>query len=366
MKRILISFVLLFCSLSGVFADDFFPYGETNENMYYDTLGYGIGELLESGKCPSCVGYNVEDVYGSKSDDILLETDIDDITEQDYKYGLVRLHGLYDEIALPPYSSVDFLYWSKNMAGQEVNISAIKVFLSRKYSYLGDLRNVLYIDGVYESLPIKYIVWEYPREGVVKTYEGLGLIADGEGIVDGMRLDTAYVKSPLLFVKWEAEEIKEGVLVRVYVRNESDEILKDTVYTHREYLETRDYLANQEQVYEYVVDIAENGSLGYPGIYNPNIKKECVVRGEHMESNYVGDSPIVGGIREQDGGFLAYIGSRVKPYGYRFCVTRIPYTVYSSEIFLEVENETEEAEIVKVEQAPSDVLGVQELPKTAV
>ena len=42
--------------------------------------------------------------------------------------------------------------------------------------------------------------------------------------------------------------------------------------------------------------------------------------------------------------YLAYIGSRVKPYGIRFCVTRIPYTLYSGEILLPNNNQEEQEE----------------------
>jgi hypothetical protein len=376
MRKILLSVILLFSSFAYIYAEEFFPYGDIAKNKYYDTLGYSIGELLESKNCPNCIEYDIKNVFGTNTNDVLSGTHIDDITQPDPVYGLIRNHNIYDEVALPPFSSVDFLYWSKNMESRVVNIDSIKMFLSRKHSYQGDLRNVLDIDGEYESLPFTYIVWEYPREGVVKTYDGLGLINQGSGVLMGMKLDSASVKSPLKFVKWEAQPVQEGVFLRVYVKNESDEELINTIYTHQEYEEKRDFEPEQEHIYEYIVNMDEKGSVGYAGIYNPNSKKECVARGEHLESLFVGDSPVVGGIREQDGGYLAYIGSRVKPYGYRFCVTRIPYTIYSGEIVLQVEEEKVEQEDVIVNEVTveeqvlnnnvGEVLGIQELPKTSV
>jgi len=95
-------------------------------------------------------------------------------------------------------------------------------------------------------------------------------------------------------------------------------------------------------MYEYVVNMDENRSLGYASVYMPYESTECAVRGESMESNYTGQSAIVGGIREEGGQTLAYIGSRVKPFGIRFCVTRIPYTLYSGEILLPSKNEEEQ------------------------
>ena len=76
---------------------------------------------------------------------------------------------------------------------------------------------------------------------------------------------------------------------------------------------------------------------------------------------------------------MAYIGSRVKPFGYTFCITRIPYTLYSEEIILNpsvVEEEVEEEEIIQEEieeqtaieenvpELDEEVLGITQLPKT--
>jgi len=154
-------------------------------------------------------------------------------------------------------------------------------------------------------------------------------------------------------------------------------------------------------MYEYIVSMDENRGLGYASVYVPYDATECAVRGESMESNYTGQSAIVGGMREEDGQTLAYIGSRVKPYGIRFCVTRIPYTLYSGEIVLPNNNqeEQEESEESNDEQSGSnqeessddeeesdegsteqesieanessdekfgEVLGVKKLPKTGV
>ena len=151
-------------------------------------------------------------------------------------------------------------------------------------------------------------------------------------------------------------------------------------------------------MYEYIVSMDENRGLGYASVYVPYDATECGVRGESMESNYTGQSAIVGGIREENGESLAYIGSRVKPYGIRFCVTRIPYTLYSGEIVLpnnnqeeqeessdnqeeSGDNEEEGLEVVNDENSNEqesmevnessdeefgEVLGVKKLPKTGV
>ena len=401
MKKALLFLFLFFLSFKTVHADRYFQDGNIMDNKYYDTLGFGVDTLEESKECPNCIEYNEEDIVGVKTSDIVGSVNINDITTPDPVYGLIRVHGLYDEVALPPYSSLDFIYWSSNMAGSSVNIPLLKVFLSRINTWEGDLTKILDISGEYETLPIKYIVWDSNRSGVAKTYEGPGIVADRGGAVNGMKLDTVYVKSPLTFVRWEAQEIEEGVLLRVYVKNDFDGVVYSVVYTHQQYSETRHFSAGEEHMYEYIVSMNENRGLGYASVYVPYDATECAVRGESMESNYTGQSAIVGGMREENGQTLAYIGSRVKPYGIRFCVTRIPYTLYSGEIVLPNNNqeEQEESEESNDEQSGSnqeessddeeesdegsteqesieanessdekfgEVLGVKKLPKTGV
>jgi len=344
MKKMLLFLFLFFLSFNTVYADRYFQDENIMDNKYYDTLGFGIDTIEESKKCPNCIEYNAGDIVGVKTSDIVGSVNINDITTPDPVYGLIRVHGLYDEIALPPYSSLNFIYWSSNMAGNSVNIPLLKVFLSRINTWEGDLTKILNISGEYETLPIKYIVWNSNRSGIVKTYEGPGMVSDHGGAVNGVILDRVYVKSPLTFVRWEAQEREDGVLLRVYVKNDFDGVVYSVVYTHQQYSETRHFSPKEEHMYEYVVNMDENRSLGYASVYMPYESTECAVRGETMESNYTGQSAIVGGIREEGGRTLAYIGSRVKPYGIRFCVTRIPYTLYSGEILLPSNNQEEQEE----------------------
>ena len=182
------------------------------------------------------------------------------------------------------------------------------------------------------------------------------------------------------------------ILDRVYVKNDFDGVIYGVVYTHQQYSETRHFSPKEEHMYEYVVNMDENRSLGYASVYMPYESTECAVRGETMESNYTGQSAIVGGIREENGKSLAYIGSRVKPYGIRFCVTRIPYTLYSGEILLPNNNQEEQEESnnnqnedeqeeesgegsneqgsTEVNESSNEefgeVLGIKKLPKTGI
>lgn len=362
MLKVFVSFSIIFLCINYVSADSFFSNdGDITYNRYYDTLGYGIGELLESSKCPNCVEYDISKIYGTKSSEIVGNISIYDVTDEDWRYGLVRLRNIYDRVSLPPYSAVDFIYWSDNRAGDNVNISSLKVLLSRENLVNGDLRNILYIDGEYESTPIKYIIYNYPRNGITKTYPGLGAIGSSVGILNGMVLDRVYVKPGLQFVRWEAQENEDVVLLRVFVKNISNSVLKNILFNHGEYSLERDFESQEEYMYEYVLE-ADMNSLMYASVYDPNEVGVCVVMGEHMESNFVGESVIVAGVREYNGEYISYTGSRVKSMLESFCITRIPYTLYSGEIKLVEENVLEEV----VQKDFEEVLGIKKLPQTGI
>ena len=364
MIKFFLTFSFFLLCINPVLADSFFSNdGDITYNRYYDTLGYGIGELLESKVCPNCVEYDISKVYGTNSGEIVGNTSIYDVTDEDWKYGLVRLRNIHDRVSLPPYSAVDFIYWSDNRAGDNVNISSLKVLLSSENPVNGDLRNILYVEGEYESTPIKYIIYKYPRNGITKTYPGLGAIGNSEGILKGMILDRIYVKPGIQFVKWEAEENEDLVMLRIFVKNISNFVLKNILFNHGEYSLKKDFEPGEEYMYEYILKGEDINSLGYANIYDPNQVTQCVVLGEHMESNYVGESVIVAGVREYNGQYISYTGSRIKPYLESFCITRIPYTLYSEEIKLEEEGITEE---VVEEENFGEVLGIKKLPQTGI
>lgn len=357
MRKVFITLCLLILFKAVVYADEYFPDGDITYNRYVDTLGYGISELLESKKCPNCVQYESSKVEGSFTKEVLLNSTISDVTEDDWRYGLVRKWNIYDRVALPPYSSLNFIYWSENRAWEEVNISSLKVLLSREDINNGDLRELLYIEGEYGELPVKYIVYNYPRTGIIKEYPGLGKISVNGGFRKGKVIDTVYVKPAIEYVKWEAQESGENLRVRITVRSVSKRVLKDILFRHNEYSFKRDFQPLEEYTYDYFLTNTEDNNIGYTSIDDPNETEQCVVLGENMESNFVGESVIVGGIREREGVSLPYIGSRIKPLKESFCVKRIPYTLYSEEIEMEskqvVENSSEE-----------DILGVKKLPQT--
>lgn len=368
MKKIL-PFVLLFLCFKNIYAEEFFKEGDISQNQYFDTLGYGIDNLLESRECPNCVEYDINQVYGTKSRNILSSVDIGELTEVDQSYGLIRKSGVYDRIALPPYSSLDFIYWSKNVEQENVNISSLKVFLSRQELYMGDLQQVLYIEGEYENFLVKYKGYNFLRSGITKTYPGMGIVLSGGGVINGVILDSVYVRPGLEFLKWEAQ-IEDGeALIRIYVVNVSNKLLNNVVFKHEEYTNVRNFNPYEEYVYEYTLEVGETTNLGYAGIYDPNSIEECVVIGQDMGSNGIGDSAIVGGVRESNSMYQQYISSRVKPEIESFCVTRIPYTLYSGEMKLKVEEEEVQSENISEQEIQQEdmgsVLGIKKLPQTS-
>ena len=60
MVKFFLTSLIFFLCINSVLADSFFSNdGDITYNRYYDTLGYGIGELLESRVCPNCVEYDI-------------------------------------------------------------------------------------------------------------------------------------------------------------------------------------------------------------------------------------------------------------------------------------------------------------------
>ncbi len=373
LKKIFLT--LFFLSIpSLIYADYFHPYGDCSENHFFDTLAYGIESLANKGDCPNCLQFNFDDVKGSETESLLNSVSLNDLTYPDLAYGLVRRPNLHSSVSLPPQSTVSFVYWYRNETGSRVNISSLAVFLSKAPTTLGDIRKVLDIEGEYEKPGFNIFTWNYKREGVLKRYSGLGLVNSNAS--GSIVLDSVTVKSPLVFERWEAQLEGDRALVKVYVKNVSEYTLPNIEYMHSDFFLKRNFLAGEEYMYEYVVDINSEQSLGYAGIYNPNVHRECAVLGGHMESDVVENTAILFGVRE-DGNLLNYVSSRVKPFGEDFCVTRIPYRMYSSEMILkkEVEEEVKQGIITEEEVISGEgvgtiieesfVLGVNNLPKTA-
>jgi hypothetical protein len=347
-----------------VYADEFFPSGDVGENMFLDALGYGYRVLPRNDDCPLCVEYSQEDIEGFSTSYIFENLGIFDIATRDARYGLIRNPDIAASLALPPYANVNFIYWYVNEVGYSVEVDRVKVFVSRYNTSLGDLRNVLNVEGVYEEIPLRFTTGMYSRGGIVKSYDGLGVVEPGMG--GSFILDSLYINPSVYFHSWEASVIGERVLLRVYVKNGSDFLEKDITYSHGDYSLKRDFQSQELFVYEYEIPFEGNGSFGYASLQNPNSRRECIGFGEHIESNYIEESAVVVGYRKEDDVSLPYISSRLKPWGEGFCITRIPHTLHSPVIRYEQEVEekpTDEMDPVEFDSS-MEVLGITSLPKT--
>lgn len=367
--RYVIVLILFLILPFTVYADEFFPSGDVGENMFLDALGYGYRALPRNDDCPVCVEYDEGSIEGYATDYIFENLGIFDIASRDARYGLIRNPNIATSLALPPFANVHFIYWYLNEVGYSVEISQIRAFVSRYNTNLGDLRNVLNVEGVYEDIPLRFSTGMYSRGGIVKSYDGLGVVEPGMG--GSFILDSLYVNPSVYFQSWEASVIGERVLLRVYVENGSNYLEKDITYSHGEYSLKRDFEAQELYAYEYEIPFEGGTTFGYASLDNPNSRRECVGFGEHIESNYIEESAVVVGYRKEGDLSLPYISSRLKPWGESFCITRIAHTLHSPVIRYEGEIEQEEEDLVKeVEEVVVDnsgeVLGITVLPKTNV
>lgn len=372
-----ISILFLFCFINPVYAqaDEFFPDGENYYNHYYDTVGYTIDTLPDNRPCPGCVVYDWGDILGSNTGDVEAEDiGIYDLAEHFSGYGLKRRTDILDRVAVPPKTKIDVLYFASNESDVDVYISKIGVFFSRYFSKDGDIEKISTQLGTYTTIPLRYAIWNYPRYGMYEEYEGIGLVQSSSGEIGPIVLDSFNIVSPLTFDRWIANVEDSIVHLEVVVKNISEENLSNIVYKHGEYAEIHNFKKYEEYSFKYDVPLTEDMNLGYASIYNSHEKKECAVFGIDQNANLVDDSAVNVGLRVSDNQSAYYVGSRVMYPEESFCVTRIPYTMYSSEIVLEDENSAEELEEVEEEIAPEsevfkdtpEIKGIKILPKTNV
>lgn len=370
LKKILLFFSFLFLSVQYICADEFFPEGDSSLNRYYDTIAYGIGEMPENLEVAGGVEYDEGEVVGDSTHYLMSNVMLGEMAYPDPTYGLIRIPNSHNNLFVPPNAKVDFVYWGENFGDEDVYISNIKMFLSRAEPYRGDILKLLNMSGVYESVDLKYVVWNYPRSGYTKTYEGLGII-DQYAKVSPFVLDSAYVKPALEFKSWSAVIDGDFAEIEIGFQNTSDYLLNNVEFIHNEFHMSRDYQPGEEYSFKYIIAYDGSGSLGYAGLRDPNIEMECVALGENISSNVVGDSLIVTSEREEGSDSAWVIGSRVKQASEGFCITRIPYTIYSEVMALSVENEVLEEiieDVIDTSETGSDignVLGIKKLPQTS-
>ena len=366
-KKILISLGVILSLPSLIFADEFFPSGDSDLNRYYDAIGYTIGNIPISQECAGCIEYDQNMVLGESTQEVLNSVDITGVTTKDPRYGLIRTLNVMDRVSIPPQSGIDFIYWAQNDDSSVINISNIKMFLSRYYPSSGNLLNLLNMSATYQEIPLKYMIWNYPRAGYIKEYAGLGMVS-ANSILNPFILDSAQVKTPLQFIDWSANVDGNFAQINLKVKNNSQYVLNNVVFRHNEFTQAKNFEVGEEYIFKYTVAYNSSNSLGYVSLTDPNTHKECIALGEHLASNTVGESVVVSAQRNSGELFANVIGSRVKPFGDAFCITQIPYTVYSQEMFLTTNSEELKEDLDSVvapaqEDLP-EILGITKLPQT--
>lgn len=346
MSKITFLFLLIFFP-SIVYADDFFPSGQLDKNRYLDTMAFTISEVPDIGNCAGCIEYDISGLKGSYSDNIFSSIKIEDITYPDIHYGLVRSPRQYDTVSVPPLAKVDFIYLYKNDANGAVNITELGVFLG--VSNHDGPYQLLDIDTEYRGVLFKLPTIQDMRYGNLKMYEGIGIV--NKGASGSVVLGSAYVKSPLKFKNWKIEFSNGNANLKIVVENEGGEFLNNIEYEHKEFFLKRNFSAYEQYTYEYTLLDVNSDTLGYPSIFNGNVKMGCAVSGQLNESPMISNSAIVYGVREEGGVNLNYVSSRVKPWVESFCVTRLPYRMYAPKFF-------EEEEVI--EESEAEVLGIDE------
>jgi hypothetical protein len=153
------------------------------------------------------------------------------------------------------------------------------------------------------------------------------------------------------------------------VENEGGEFLNNIEYEHKEFFHKRDFSAYEQYTYEYTLLGVDSDTLGYPSIFNGNVKMGCAVSGQPNESPMISNSAIVYGVREEGGVNLSYVSSRVKPWVESFCVTRLPYRMYAPKFFEEVEvieESTAEVWVLMKRDMNNVVVNLNKLPQTGI
>lgn len=358
---------------STIAYEGFFPDGDIYFNHYFDALGYSIRELPFNGECPNCIEYDEGLVVGSGTDGVIENTGLFDVAERYGGYGLRRIPNVLDRVALPPNSTVDFVYWGFNDTQEDVYVDSIKVFLSRYYQYQGDISKVLNISGTYEEIKLYWLGLFYSRVGLVKTYPGIGMVNYTGQPLNPIILDSVSVKSPLVFRDWKYVESDGEAKMEITVENISESELENVLFRHMTYEYTYSFEPLEKHTFEYSIQPV-NDELGLASIFNPNIREECVVYPQFPQSDIVGDSTPLVGTRSMESVSKFYLGSRVLSMDLSgsFCVKRIPYKLYSGEMIIRDDEEVTEEDdgntAPEIENKVFDtpgVKGVSKLPQTS-
>jgi len=189
--------------------------------------------------------------------------------EDSMTYKQEDVEDSLNRIYIPPNSKATF-----GVEGNFPNINAdAKIFLSKDNIYQGDLTKILNIELPYSEI-------NFQKDGNTSYRYGRMYSLENIFLEDGRNdLLTILLDQPLKILEY-TYEISEGVVnVKTVLKNDTNRLLNNVVYTHEEFSLTRNFQASEEYIYEYVLEYDENEEyidLGFPRIFDPNIKEICI------------------------------------------------------------------------------------------
>jgi hypothetical protein len=229
-----------------------------------------------------------------------------------------------------------------------------RIFLSKDNPYQGDLTKMFGISlpmGEFSFVKNGSTAWRYGR---MYSLEDIALNAGRNNLL------ILKLIQPLKVVEY-SNTVSDGVVnVKTVLKNDTDISLNNIVYTHGQISLTKDFNAGEEYTYEYTLEYDKEEQyidLGYPSIYNPNIRTLCAA-GANSAGNPYNIFLIEDGTVYHDEG----IGSEEYE---GFCITQIAYTLNLGGIEVG-EKEESQADDNSNEEDIGKILGIDILPKTAV
>jgi len=278
----------------------------------------------------------------------VLGVGIDTLADTDLRK---RIPGIMDTVSGPPGTEVDIIYNYFNNSGHSIDISKVLIPFSKNNPEEGNWLNVVKSDtGEPEERNVR-IYYDFRwiiKTGLLKEYQGLGVLEEGEE--GSLVLDTLTITNPIKIKTVEVEELNPGVVkLLVNLENLTENSLEGLLFEHHRYSLEFNMDPLEEVTIEYVLE--DFSELDYFKISNLKPHTECAIYGNSTYNWFWGQGVTAVAFRE-DGGWVK--GAIVQPEGDVFCITRIPYSMTSEileyEKSIDDDNMEEENDVILEEE----------------
>jgi len=349
MLSILVSLFLLISSAPffNAHADDFNIIGDSNFNLYKQTISISRGAIVPLIQDSFQIDYDSNLIAGITTQEILESVSIEDLTEMNY---WKRIPDIADSVNGPPGTPIDIVYHFSNKAGHSVDVSKVVIPFSKENPEEGNWLNVTLVN---DPLPVQRgisMLWDnrnLTKSGLLKEYIGPGVLEDAQE--DSYVLDTLVISNPIQVVDIQSEEVEDGVKMLVTIENIGNEILENIHFEHLTFSQNLIISPSQKIDIEYILEEVED--LGQFQIENPNEQTECVIYGI-QKYQWVQTKGITVLAFREDGGWVN--GSYVIPEQESFCISRIPYTMISPVLEYEKSSDNDNMEEQEKEQGQEE------------